>query len=137
MAKPARRFAQARRALSSLHEGLALPPSAVVRDAAIQRFDYSVETTWKYAQAALQAAEQLEVASPRAVVRACHARNVVDEAAVRALFAALEDRNLTVHTYDEALAQEIFARLPGHALRLRAWQDGIASSLEREGVGQA
>lgn len=134
MAKLVRRFEQARRALQSLHEVLAMPPSAVVRDAAIQRFEYTVETTWKYAQAALQAAEQLEVASPRAVVRACHERNIVDETGVRALFAALDDRNLTVHTYDEALALEIFGRLPGNAFQLRAWQDGIAAYLEHEGV---
>lgn len=135
MAKVARRFELARRALQSLYEVLAMPPSAVVRDAAIQRFEYTVETTWKYAQAALQATEQLEVASPRAVVRACHERNIVDETAVRALFAALDDRNLTVHTYDEALAVEIFQRLPGNALQLRAWQDGVADYVEREGRG--
>lgn len=137
MAKLERRFEQARRALQSLYEVLAMPASSVVRDAAIQRFEYSVETTWKLAQVALQAAEQLEVASPRAVVRACHQRSIVDENAARALFAALDDRNLTVHTYDEALAAEIFERLPGHAFQLRAWQDGVAAYAEREGAGLA
>ncbi len=134
MANVVRRFEQARRALQSLNEVLAMPPSAVVRDAAIQRFEYSVETTWKFAQAALQAAEQLELASPRAVVRACHERGIINEFNVRMLFAALDDRNLTVHTYDEALAAEIFERLPKHAFHLRAWQDGIADYGEREGV---
>ena len=113
-----------------------MPPSPLVRDAAIQRFEYSVETSWKYAQAALQAAELLEVASPRSVVRACHERGVVNEAASRALFAALDDRNLTVHTYDEALAQQIFERLPDHAFQLRAWQDGVIDYVEREGAGE-
>lgn len=134
MAKVARRLEQARRSLHTLFEVLTMPVSPLVRDAAIQRFEYSVETTWKYAQAALQAAEQLEVASPRSVVRACHERCIVDEAAVRALFVALDDRNMTVHTYDEELAQQIYERLSGHALQLRAWQDGIIGYVEREGV---
>lgn len=134
MAKVARRFAQARQSLQTLFEVLAMPVSAIVRDAAIQRFEYSVETTWKYAQAALLAAEQLDVASPRGVVRACFERKIVGETAVRELFAALDDRNMTVHTYNEELAQAIYDRLQSHAFQLRAWQDAVAAYVDEEGV---
>ena len=36
-----------------------------------------------------------------------------------------DDRNLTVHTYDEALAEEIFKRLPGHADLMDRWLSGM------------
>jgi hypothetical protein len=34
-----------------------------------------------------------------------------------------DDRNLTIHTYNQALAEEIFSRLAGHARTLDAWLD--------------
>ena len=44
-------------------------PTRVERDAAIQRFKYSFEATWKAAQRFLQIVEGIEVGSPKAAVR--------------------------------------------------------------------
>ena len=52
---------------------------------------------------------------------------LLDEAQTRAGLAMVEDRNLTVHTYDERLANEIAARVPGHATLLRKWIEAIAA----------
>ena len=41
-----------------------------------------------------------------------------------------DDRNLTVHTYNEALANAIFARLPQHAAALEGWVKAMAQRLE-------
>jgi len=36
-----------------------------------------------------------------------------------------DDRNLTVHTYNEKLAMEIYGRLRTYQSILRAWLDGL------------
>jgi nucleotidyltransferase substrate binding protein (TIGR01987 family) len=122
-----RRIGLARRALATLDSVLREPPSDVVRDAAIQRFEYSFETTWKAAQRYLREREGLDAASPSAAVRHCHAIGLLDEGAARLALEMVGDRNLTVHTYNEPLAQRIFSALPRYARLLEAW----VSSLDR------
>lgn len=38
-----------------------------------------------------------------------------------------DDRNLTVHTYNEPLALALVTRLPGHAVLLRQWLRSLSS----------
>jgi nucleotidyltransferase substrate binding protein (TIGR01987 family) len=91
----------------------------VVRDAAIQRFEFALEASWKAAQAWLREETGDDVSSPKGVVRALAAAGRLDDATARALLEAIDDRNLTVHTYNEATARLVAARLPGHARALR------------------
>ena len=65
-----RRLALARKAFGTLQQILGEPKTAIVRDAAIQRFEYSFEAVWKAAQRFLREREGVEAASPKAVVRA-------------------------------------------------------------------
>ena len=65
------RLGIARRALNALQEAIDRGLSdAIVRDAAIQRFEFTFEATWKAAQRFLLEAESLEFASPKGVIRA-------------------------------------------------------------------
>ena len=64
------RLSIARQALETLLEVLQEPKTRIVRDASIQRFEYSFEAVWKAAQLYLRTVESLEVGSPKAVVRA-------------------------------------------------------------------
>ena len=110
------RIDAAGRALASLEElsGIVVP-TKIERDAAIQRFEYTFEACWKAAQRYLFVVEGIDAGSPKEVVRRSRAVGLLsDEQAVRAL-EMVDDRNLTVHTYNEGLAQQIFARVPGHA----------------------
>jgi len=118
-----RRLALARRALGTLREVLAVPKTAITRDAAIQRFEYSFETTWKAAQRHLRDAEGLDPGSPASVIRATHAVGLGLE--------MVRDRNLTVHTYNERLADEIHSRLQAYLDMMESWLTAI------EGRGQA
>ncbi len=111
----------ARRVLETLFAALKEPKSDIARDAAIQRFEYSFETAWKAAQVFLGMVENLPVASPGAAIRACFRTGLLSEDEARRMFEVARDRNLTVHTYNEELAEEIFARLPGHAAILAEW----------------
>lgn len=102
----------AKKALEALHEALQLPFSKIVRDAAIQRFEFSFEAVWKLAQLYLRLNEGLDLNSPKSVLRSCFQVGLIksEEKAALALEMA-DDRNLTVHTYSEKLAQQIFSHL--------------------------
>ena len=70
----------ARKALSTLHELINKSDlSMVERDAAIQRFEYTFEATWKTAQLFLAEVEGLTANSPKSVVRASWQAGLFDE----------------------------------------------------------
>ncbi|MDE0718878.1 MAG: HI0074 family nucleotidyltransferase substrate-binding subunit [Rhodospirillaceae bacterium] len=128
MERLTRRLHDAESALARLGEVLAIEaPTDVERDAAIQRFEFTFEAVWKAAQRYLAVVERIEAGSPGAVVRACRESGIGDEDTAEARLRATEDRNLTSHMYSEAMAQEIFARLPGHRDTLAAWFADIAA----------
>lgn len=105
------RIATTAKALAALKEALDLPTDPIVRDAAIQRFEFTFEALWKAARAYLQEQEGLSAASPKSVIRACFEVGILDEQQTRQALEMCDDRNLTVHTYNEALAQSIYERL--------------------------
>ena len=110
------RSQQAARALASFKQlAFIESPNAIERDAAIQRFEYTTEACWKAAQAALLEHFGVEAASPKAVIRAAAQNGLLSEPDARAAMGLIDDRNLTSHTYNEALAITLFTRLPGHA----------------------
>lgn len=106
------RIEVAKKALEAFYEALQLPFSKIVRDAAIQRFEFSFEAVWKLAQLYLRINEGLEVNSPKSVFRNCFQVGLIDTEEKTALALQMaDDRNLTVHTYNEKLAQHIFSHL--------------------------
>ncbi|BCZ91518.1 nucleotidyltransferase [Thermus thermophilus] len=115
MGRVLERIQIAEKALSTLKELVFLQdPSPVERDAAIQRFEYTFEAFWKALQAYLREVEGLEGASPKGVIRLAREAGLLGEEARLAL-GMVDDRNLTVHTYNEALARALFRRLPDYA----------------------
>ena len=122
MDRLAQRIQSARHALATLQELTPINlPTAVERDAAIQRFEYSTEACWKAAQSVLSVQFGLELASPKSVIRACAQNALLTEADARLAMDLIDDRNLTAHTYNEALAQAIWSRLPSHVFILQRW----------------
>ena len=120
------RLSVAAQALETLRELSGLEaPSRVERDAAIQRFKNSWETVWKAARLFLRTYEGVEVGSPKASVRAARDAGLLSRDHAEAALAMADDRNLTVHIYNEALAKEIFRRLAGHARLMGTWMDGM------------
>lgn len=132
MARTQERLAVARKALGTLQ---ALPltetVSDVVRDAAIQRFEYTFEAAWKAAQQYLLDIEGLEAVSPRSAIRASFQVKILDEEATRRALMMVDDRNLSVHTYNEALAEAIFTRLDEHAQSIAAWLGAMERNAEQ------
>lgn len=114
------------KALQRLEEALAIvQPSDLERDAIIQRFEFTFEALWKVGKQYLFDVEGIDVGSPKAVIRSCREIGVLTtEQAVLALQMA-DDRNLTVHTYNEGLALAIFERLFLYRPLLRSWLSGL------------
>lgn len=97
----------------------------VVRDASIQRFEYTFEAIWKTAQLFLREREGLVAGSPKGVMRACLQVGLLTEDQVRLALEMADDRNLTAHTYNEELARKIFSRLAGYASLLQTWLNSM------------
>ena len=95
--------------------------SDVVRDAAIQRFEYTFEALWKAAQLYLQEVEGVTVGSPKRAIRAAFQVGLLDEDQTRFALEMADDRNLTVHTYNEELAKAIHSRIPGYIGLMGYW----------------
>ena len=112
------------RALGRFEEALARPADGIVRDAAIQRFEFTFEMAWKTVRA-YASSEGLDCVSPRDCFRIAFRLGLVDKDA--AWMAMVEDRNRTTHTYDEAIAQRIFDALPGHARLLRRLLEALTA----------
>ena len=55
------------------------PPSPIIRDASIQRFEYTFEAIWKAAQAVLRDRFGVELASPKPIIRASLENGLLDE----------------------------------------------------------
>jgi nucleotidyltransferase substrate binding protein (TIGR01987 family) len=121
------RLAIARQTLRTLSEILSEPKTSIVRDAAIQRFEYTFEAVWKAAQLYLRSVESLDAGSPKAAIRASRQAGLLSDEQARSALEMADDRNLTVHTYNEALADRIYLAIHGYAPLLDAW----VSAMER------
>ena len=124
------RLSVATRATATLRElAVRTAPSKIERDAAIQRFEYSFEATWKTAQRFLAVVEGVDAGSPKSAIRACHEAGLLSAAQAEQALAMADDRNLTAHTYNEGLAEVIFKRLSGHLAVLEAWLTAMKTRL--------
>jgi len=70
----------------------------------IQFFEISFELSWKLMKDYLEA-QELSVKSPRETIKQAYQVGLIDDGYV--WIDALSDRNLTVHTYDEKLAEKM------------------------------
>ena len=95
----------------ALHE----PVSEYVRDAAIQRFEFTYELALKTLKSYLSTLD-LTVLSPKDALKAAYQQGLITDAA--AWNELHVKRNLTSHTYDEKLAEEIFIYLKKEGLSL-------------------
>ena len=84
----------------------------ILRDAMIQRFEYSTEAFWKYLKSYLSTEHNLSANSPREVIRTGLIARLYSEEISKELLQMLDDRNLTSHTYVEELAETIASRIP-------------------------
>jgi nucleotidyltransferase substrate binding protein (TIGR01987 family) len=105
------------RALGRLEEALAKPEDPIVRDACIQRFEFTFEMAWKTLQR-YAVTEGVECVSPRDCFRVEFRLGLIDRD--ERWMGMVEDRNRTSRTYDEDSAEAIYKALGGYADLLNA-----------------
>jgi nucleotidyltransferase substrate binding protein (TIGR01987 family) len=126
-------------ALAALDRGLAraagAPGDEELRDACIQRFEFTFELAWKMLKRRLEldlpSAPEVDSLSYRALIRAGAEQGLIEN--VPAWFVYRDKRNLTSHTYDAAKAKEVFAVVPDFARDART----LLQRLKRRGASDA
>jgi nucleotidyltransferase substrate binding protein (TIGR01987 family) len=101
----------AMRALNTLEEISKEPFSIIVRDATIQRFEYTFEALWKFVKEYLKEHEGIHVNSPKACFRSLLSTGLLTEEETNKCLEMTDRRNDTSHTYKEAVAEIIFGRI--------------------------
>ena len=95
-------------ALRRLQEVLREPESSLVRDAAIKRFEFTFELAWKAVQRLLRE-QGILCHSPKGCLSEAFTCGFVRDNPLWVRM--IEDRNLTVHTYNERTAIAIYRNL--------------------------
>ncbi len=116
-------------AIGRFSEAIEVPETDLTRDAAIQRFEFCFELAWKVIQERARA-EGLDCQSPKGCFKLAFKNGwIADEAGWVAM---LEDRNRTAHTYDEALAKDVYRRFSGYLPLFLALETALGTEQARE-----
>lgn len=116
--------------LVALEAHQAAPGDALIRDALIQRFEYSYELAWKLMKRYLEVEhgeEDPDRWSRRDLFRIGAETGLI--ASPDSWFEFMRMRNLTSHTYNEETAQRVAAVIPGFAKDCGAFIDELTSRL--------
>ncbi len=99
------------RSIQRLEEILKEEETVANRDSAIKRFEFTVELAWKCVQKFLRE-QEIICRSPKECLKEAFKFGLIeDDPRWLEMF---EDRNLTVHTYNETTAEEVYERLSNY-----------------------
>ena len=127
MAALNRALATAKRAYATLDEILKKPSTVIVRDASIQRFEYTFEAVWKLLKVYLFEIEGIDCASPKSSLRQALKTGILSAPETEKAILMCDDRNLASHTYIETVAKKIYRRLKKHSGLMKKIIDGVAA----------
>lgn len=105
------------RALRRLDEALSQPKTDLTRDSAIQRFEFCLDLSWKVLQTYLKDKKGVSVNSPKDTFREAFQNGLIEYS--DDWIELVDLRNETVHTYDEAMAEKVYQKLPAALIRFR------------------
>lgn len=114
-----------KKALNRLKEALAVQKSDIVRDSVIQRFEFTVELSWKMLQRYLRSSGVVDPLTPKNVFREGAKLGIVKDPEAWIRF--VNARNLSSHTYNESLAEEVYAS----ALLLPPYAEELVQAIEQ------
>lgn len=94
-------------ALMRLEESLAKEPTEIVKDAAIQRFEFCFELSWKLMQS-LARLNRLEAGGAKSSIRLAARLGIIEDPDM--WFNFLTARNYSTHIYNEAMASVVYEK---------------------------
>lgn len=97
------------KALCRLKEVLACEKNDIIRDSAIQRFEFTLDLAWKALKSYLEDSCGVRCVSPKECLREGFQNGVIEN---DPYWLELVDlRNETVHTYKEEIAERVYGNL--------------------------
>lgn len=96
------------KALLQLGDALEESESPIVRDACLQRFEFSYELLWKTLKIFLEEIHGVRAVSPRQVFKEAFALSIIDEELT--FVEMIESRNTLSHTCNEEQAAKIYVK---------------------------
>ena len=100
------------KALLQLGDALEESESPIVRDACLQRFEFSYELLWKTLKVFLEEIHGVRAVSPRQVFKEAFALSIIGEEVT--FVEMIESRNTLSHTYNEEQAAKIYVKCGGY-----------------------
>ena len=113
------RFEHFQQALAQLHDAQSLadsrPLTKLEEQGMIQAFEYTFELSWNLLKDFLESRGVRDLYGSHDVIRAAFQRQLLDDG--QEWMRMIESRNLTRHTYDESVAQQVLAAIRHHHIR--------------------
>ncbi|GAW66750.1 nucleotidyltransferase substrate-binding protein [Geoanaerobacter pelophilus] len=103
------------KALGQLEKATGQPKDEFVRDSVIQRFEFTHELAWKMLKLRLEQ-EDIFAKTPRETMQASLEAGFIEDG--NAWTDLQKMRNMTSHTYNEELAEEVYAFVVGEGVYL-------------------
>ena len=130
MEKLKRKLEDAKKAIVTLEEILMEEYSKIVRDATIQRFEYTFEVAWKLLKEYLYYQEGIVCNSPKSCFREAFSVGLLNEEETVLFIQMTDDRNLTSHTYDEEIAENLYKKVKNYYTLLKSLIERISNNLK-------
>ncbi len=101
---------QYQKAVARLDEILQKEKNEINRDAAIKRFEFTFDLSWKAVKAFLEEEKGIICLSPKECLREAYRQALIE---YEDLWLAMTDwRNQSVHRYSEEFASDLYKKLP-------------------------
>lgn len=110
------RYQDAVNALLTLKEISKEPFTVIIRDASIQRFEYTFEALWKFLKEYLKEKEGIISNSPKSCFKEIFSLGFLSEEETVKCLEMTDRRNDTAHTYKEKVAEAIYSRIKDYVL---------------------
>lgn len=107
------------------------------RDSVIKRFEIAYDATWKFLKLYFENHLALSVSSPKSTFHTCLQQGLTTEDETRTLLNMIDDRNLTVHTYNEDLAEQVSLRVIAYQKCMQNLIAKISITLKLTSEGEA
>lgn len=101
-----------KKAFTRFQEIMLEKKSEIVRDSAIQRFEFTSELVWKTLKACLEEKGARGLYFPKDIIRSAFQARIIDDDPQ--WLAMVDTRNLTSHIYNENMAEKAYKELPAY-----------------------
>ena len=110
-----------KKAVSRLKEALDQPKNDFIRDSVIQRFEFSIELAWKTSKKIMGST----TSAPKDIIREMAQSAYITD--VEVWLKAIDQRNLSSHTYKDNLAEQVYEFARSFYPELKALVDKLES----------